>query len=208
MADTTYYPPGFSSTYVKATSTFDAGTVDAHFATNPANSLTGTTTSNSWISNAANTNQRFHIDLGSAIVINKVYYENAHDSGGTTGRGVNNFTMQGSNDATAFGTLTYATDTNWTNLTTSVSQLSRHVASDTADPEFFTITNTTAYRYYAFKFADTFEAITYMGMRRIELIFSASGPANIKTVNGLAIASVKTINGLAIGSVKTYNGLN
>lgn len=33
------------------------------------------------------------------------------------------------------------------------------------------------------------------------------GPANVKTVDGLAIASVKTMNGLAIASVKTVNGL-
>lgn len=36
---------------------------------------------------------------------------------------------------------------------------------------------------------------------------AASGPANVKTINGLAIASVKTKNGLAIASVKTANGL-
>ena len=36
---------------------------------------------------------------------------------------------------------------------------------------------------------------------------AASGPANLKTWNGLAKASVKTINGLAIASVKTVNGL-
>jgi hypothetical protein len=36
----------------------------------------------------------------------------------------------------------------------------------------------------------------------------SSGPANVKTYDGLAAASVKTINGLAIASVKTYNGLN
>lgn len=36
---------------------------------------------------------------------------------------------------------------------------------------------------------------------------TASGPANVKSINGLAKASVKTINGLAIASVKTYNGL-
>lgn len=35
----------------------------------------------------------------------------------------------------------------------------------------------------------------------------ASGPANLKTFNGLAAASIKTINGLAIGSVKSVNGM-
>ncbi len=34
-----------------------------------------------------------------------------------------------------------------------------------------------------------------------------SGPANVKTVNGLAKASVKTVNGLAMASVKSINGL-
>lgn len=37
---------------------------------------------------------------------------------------------------------------------------------------------------------------------------SPSGPANVKTVNGLAKASVKTVNGLAMASIKTINGLN
>jgi len=36
---------------------------------------------------------------------------------------------------------------------------------------------------------------------------SASGPANLKTFDGLAKASVKTINGLAIASVKSVDGL-
>jgi hypothetical protein len=35
----------------------------------------------------------------------------------------------------------------------------------------------------------------------------AAGPANLKSVNGLAKASIKSIKGLAIGSVKKYNGL-
>lgn len=35
----------------------------------------------------------------------------------------------------------------------------------------------------------------------------APGPAGIKTVNGIAIASVKTINGVAIANVKSIQGL-
>lgn len=34
-----------------------------------------------------------------------------------------------------------------------------------------------------------------------------SGPANLKTWNGIPKASVKTINGVAIASVKTWNGV-
>lgn len=37
---------------------------------------------------------------------------------------------------------------------------------------------------------------------------TSSGPASVKTVDGLAKASVKTMNGLAIASIKTINGLN
>lgn len=36
---------------------------------------------------------------------------------------------------------------------------------------------------------------------------AASGPAYVKTVNGLAKASVKSVNGLLIASVKTWDGL-
>jgi hypothetical protein len=35
----------------------------------------------------------------------------------------------------------------------------------------------------------------------------ASGPANVKTFDGIATASVKTINGVAIASVKSKNGV-
>lgn len=35
-----------------------------------------------------------------------------------------------------------------------------------------------------------------------------SGPTNVKTVDGVAIASVKTMNGVAIGSIKTINGVS
>jgi len=42
---------------------------------------------------------------------------------------------------------------------------------------------------------------------QIEIYAAPSGPANIKTFNGLATASTKTVNGLAIGSVKSKNGL-
>ena len=34
-----------------------------------------------------------------------------------------------------------------------------------------------------------------------------SGPANVKSWNGVAIANVKSINGLAVGSIKSINGL-
>lgn len=37
---------------------------------------------------------------------------------------------------------------------------------------------------------------------------AVTGPANVKTVDGLPIGSVRTVDGLAIGSIKTIDGLN
>jgi len=174
-AFTSHYPPVQNSTYVKAT-TYLAD-YNPEYATNPAKSLTGGASTNSWAANLVTTNQRFHIDLGSGYVVTRVYYENWHTSGGATERGVKNFTMWGSNDSSAFATLTYGTDTNWTQLTTSISQMVKHVASDVADAKYITVTNSTSYRYYAFKCADNWGDGTTIGVRRIELQTSSSNPA-------------------------------
>jgi hypothetical protein len=163
------YPPAQSDTYVKATTKMDTDTWP-YFATDPTKSLTGGYASNQWMSSDGSvTNQRFHIDLGTATVVTKIYYENGHISGGTTGQGVENFTFWGSNTAGSFADLTYATDTGWTQLTTSQSTFDQHTAADVADPKYITVTNTTAYRYYAFKFADNYGHATRMSLRRVEL---------------------------------------
>lgn len=171
------YPPAQSATYVKATTTY-AGAYYPYQATNPVQSLTGDAVDDEWASNSA-TNQRFHIDLGSPKVINRIYYENSHSSGLYSNQGAKNFTLWGSNTAASFAELTYATDTGWTQLTTSASQFDQHTASDIADPKYITVTNTTAYRYYAFKFADNWGGSGYLGFRRIEL---QEYPAYYKTL--------------------------
>jgi hypothetical protein len=51
---------------------------------------------------------------------------------------------------------------------------------------------------------DTWNYRSMIGVREL----APSGPANLKTINGVAKASIKTINGVAIASVKTFNGLN
>lgn len=166
---TSVYPPAYSDTYVKATTKYSTD-FWPYFATNPALSLIGTYNTTSWIGgNGFATNQRFHIDLGSAQTAKKVYYENQHFAGTLTDIGVKNFTLWGSNEASAFAELTYGTDTNWTQLTTDVSQFSQHSAADAPDPKYINVTNATAYRYYAFKFADNWGFATLMGVRRIEL---------------------------------------
>lgn len=164
---TSEYPPAHNSTYVKATNYY-ATYFLPHFATNPELTITGSSLYNAWVTDGATTNQRFHIDLGSAKIIRRVYYENYHNSGIEYDRAAKNFTMQGSNDNGAFSTLTYATDTNWTGLTIDDTQFDQHVALDQADPKYIYVTNTTAYRYYAFKIADCWGG-SYLGLRRIVL---------------------------------------
>lgn len=116
------------------------------------------------------TNQRFHIDLGSSIIINRIYYENGHASGGSTLNGVKDFTLWGSNTAADFADLTYANNGTWTQITgVSQSTFDQHIAADQADPKYITVSNTTAYRYYAFKFAGTWGVSTYMSVRKLVL---------------------------------------
>lgn len=169
MAYQSVYPPAHNDTYVKATSEFGTS-FKPYFTTDPSKSLIGDWTNTQWLSaNAAHTNQRFHIDLGSAVIVKRIYYENSHEGAGTVNWGGRHFTFWGSNTAGAFSTLTYATDTNWTQLTTSVSEFDIHTTSNVPDPKFVTVTNTTAYRYYAFKIADTWGSLAAIGMRRFEL---------------------------------------
>ena len=167
------YPPAYSSTYVKST-TARAGW-EAYFATDPSITLIGAENPGiSWTSLLYSlTNQRFHIDLGSPKVIKRIYYENSHNSGGETTRGAKNFTFWGSNNAAAFAELTYGTDTNWTQLTIAQSTFDQHVAANQADPKYILVTNGNSYRYYAFKFADSWGEAYYMGVRRIELQYQS-----------------------------------
>ncbi|MFA5692490.1 MAG: DUF2341 domain-containing protein, partial [Acholeplasmataceae bacterium] len=160
------YPTAHSDTYVKATSKFT--TYYPYCATDPSKSLTGSAENSAWRSSGT-TNQRFHFDLGSAKIIRGIYYENYHFYGGGGNEGAKNFIMQGSAESSAFAELTYATDTNWTQIGGSM-QFEQHVASNVADPKYIGIANNTAYRYIALKIADNWGGLNYMGLRRIVLL--------------------------------------
>ena len=167
---TSQYPPAHSDTYVKATTYYNSDYYP-YFATDPAKSLTGNAALDTWLSGDGQiTNQRFHIDLGSGKIIKRIYYENQHNNGSDTARAVKNFTFWGSNTgAGSFDDLVYANDEGWTELTVATNVMLEHVAADQADPQYIVVTNTTAYRYYAFKFADSYAASFYYGIRRVEL---------------------------------------
>jgi len=169
MATYTSQYPTQDADHVKATTTYSASFYP-YFATDPSKALDGNGVGTSWIcENGTNTNQRFHIDLGSGKVIKRIYYENYHSSGGATNGGVNNFTFWGSNTEASFLELTYGTDTGWTQITTAQGTFDEHTGSDVADPKYITVTNSTAYQYYAFKFADNRTLASYLAVKRIEL---------------------------------------
>jgi hypothetical protein len=167
MSYTSAYPPEHSDTYVKAT-TKASTSWWPYYATDPTKSLTGSEVDNSWQSAAAS-NQRFHIDLGAAKVIKRIYYENYHESGAYTNAGANAFTLMGSNSADAFADLDINHDTGWTSITTSANQFDQHIGSDVADPKYITATNDTPYRYYCLRITNNWGYGGSLGLRRIEL---------------------------------------
>jgi len=171
------YPSAYSSTYVKSTTDLGASYYP-YLGADPSKTCLGAEAGNTWLS-ASVTNQRFHIDLGSAKVIKRIYLENSHNNGTNSTQGVKNFTVQGSNNGTAFTTLTYVTDTNWTNITASSGQWTQHPATDTYDPQYVTLTNSTAYQYYAIKFADNWGSATNLGLRRIEFQEEVTPPTRV-----------------------------
>ena len=192
----TQYPTAYSDTYVKATS--ENGVAwHPYYATDPSTLVTGTWDYTGWLA-SSNTNQRFHIDLGSAKIIQRIYCENQHTSGGSTTVGVKNFTFWGSNTASGtFDDLVYANDEGWTELTVSTNVMLEHSEADEADPQYITITNTTAYRYYAFKFADNHTHASWMGVRHIGLQTTVAAQSvydgNFKAVYHMNDATTSTI---------------
>lgn len=165
MTYTSEYPPAQNGTYVKANYLNDAGKYDPWNATDPAKSLTGVWDGNMWYN--LGTTSKFHIDLGSAKIIRRIYYEGNHNSGGLTTYSVKTFTLWGSNSSTAFDDLTYADDTGWTQLTIDDNTFDQHIAADQADPKYIVVDNSVSYRYYQVKVSDSWGG-TNAGIRRIE----------------------------------------
>lgn len=196
---TSQYPPAFSGTYVKATTERPAD-YWPYLTTDPSEPLIGTITGNQWMSGwdfDTSTNQRFHIDLGSAKIIRRIYYENSHNVGSGIDRGVQNFTFWGSNTgAGTFDDLVWGNDGGWTELTVAQNTFDEHSEADEADPKYIIVTNLIAYRYYAFKFADNYGASMEMGVRRIEL----------QTEDGYTPPNIATLSDPTQDGFITYNG--
>lgn len=176
---TDVFPPAQNDTYVKATTS--RSNYFPYYATDPTKSSTGVAINNQWQSNGGITNQRFHIDLGESMAIGTLRYENAHNNGGQTNKGVQDFTFWGSNDSAAFADLTYANDTGWTQIFLSETTMFQHIGSNIADVRGIELPHPAVeYRYYAFKFANNWGAGTDIGIRTI--IFSKHQDGFIRTI--------------------------
>ena len=209
---TSQYPPAQNGTYVKATSVYENNYTyfAPYFATDPSKSLVGDQhVGVMWASGEYQiTNQRFHIDLGSAKIIKRIYYENAHHYGTYLDSGVKTFTVWGSNNATAFATLTYATDTNWTEITPSQATFDKHIAANQGDAKYITLTNTTAYRYYAVKIADNWGGAYYVSLRRIVLQTEDVPPVVVPTVTTSAADLITGVSANVPGAITATGGEN
>jgi len=173
---TSHYPPDFTGTYVLENQPY-FGAIEASLSFNPANSLIGTWSSMAWKTGpdpGKVTNNVLNIDLGDSYIINRIYYENSHNSGAITNTGVQNFTFWGSNSSSSFSNTDYSTDTGWTQITASQSTFDIHITANFPDAKIINLTNSSSYRYYRIKCADTWGATDYMGLRRVELQFDSS----------------------------------
>ena len=199
---TSHYPSPADSTTVKSTSYYSASYRE-YFAFDIGKSLSGVDTNNQWYSNASSaTNQKLNVDLGSPLVITRLYIENSHSSGSYTIYGAKNFEVFGTNSSTAFNNTTYSDSTDLTSLGSF--QLARHSAVDGSDPQYFTLTNSTAYQYIVIKFADCWGS-PFFGVRRVgcQTTDSSSSPGNATPVGLSATSSLGSCTGTGKGTIAT-----
>lgn len=161
------YPPAYNETYIKTTNRWFE--FEGFRAVDPALSLSGGRYLNSWLTENGHTgSQRFHVEFASAQVIKRIEYCNSHHDGYETDAGVKDFTIQGSNSATAFANLTYADNTDWTDITANISSMTQHTEGyDGAIWRTIELTNDVAYKYYAIKCANNHGDGNNIGLRRV-----------------------------------------
>ena len=161
------YPPAYNETYIKTTNRWFE--FEGFRAVDPALSLSGGRYLNSWLTENGHTgSQRFHVEFASAQVIKRIEYCNSHHDGYETDAGVKDFTIQGSNSATAFANLTYADNTDWTDITANISSMTQHTEGyDGVIWRIIELTNDVAYKYYAIKCANNHGDGNNIGLRRV-----------------------------------------
>ena len=135
----------------------------------PKTSKTGGQLRNQWYAAVA-TNQRIQIDFGQPVIIDKMIIENAHRGAENTAFGMKNFDVRASNNSAAFANKTVG-HVLWETAVFDNSgvsfQAAKHVASDVEDPQTFTWSNSTPYRYWAIQIKDNWGG-EVVGVRKAE----------------------------------------
>jgi hypothetical protein len=134
-----------------------------YYAFDPSKSLVGAAIGNCWQSYLRERyNQRIWADLGTPFIIQRLYYENYHNYGGSVNDGAYEGSIWGSNiTPEAYGTyegLTFL----WRG------QFQRHSANNTSDPHYIWLNNIQHYRYYIIDIDNNYSGNVGVGFRRLE----------------------------------------
>lgn len=196
-----YYPRrpgGYSDTYVKATSKWGTQ-YEPWFGVDPSLKLLGSRGDTSWLTpSGVYTNQKFNVDLGTEEIITRFRMMNQHHAGNDTIYGIKNFTIYGTNSATAFANTTYSNTDNLTSLGDFV--LDEYTTTQQWDFQDFDLSsNTTAYRYYVLRIADGY-GTTFIGFRQLELLADTKFYTTVQLTASCAAVSATSI---PVASVKT-----
>ena len=158
-------PPGPNNTTVKATSHYESRYAP-FFSFDFNLALDGSHLNNQWLSeDGQKTNQRLNIDLGISVMLTKMVMINGHSSGSKLNQGIQNFVIQGSNNASDLNhTNYYDGASGWTDIQTGLTA----TQYDCDDPyKNYTVSNpATPYRYYSIKIATNYGR-SYMGIRDV-----------------------------------------
>jgi hypothetical protein len=134
----------------------------------PSKSLTWDCTGNSWYSPTEDRyNYKFNIDFVTPKVIERIYYENAHEIGCGTDNGIRHVDFYGTNSSSAFINFQYDRIVDLTLLWSG--EFNRHVNEDVSDPNYILLSNSTPYRYYVLRILNNWGGGAGMGIRRLEL---------------------------------------
>lgn len=158
------YPAAYTETYVKTTSYYNVS-IGAR-AVNPNTIVTGDY-EQGWISSSPNTMpEKFNVDFGTAFVLRQLTMENGHHFGSYGVQGAYNFEVYGSNSVSDFND----TSSNVTGLTLlGTFTANPHTGADVSDPQNFTVTPNSAFRYIIIKFLNRNPSymMTYFMVRKI-----------------------------------------
>jgi hypothetical protein len=158
--------PTLDTDHVKATSKFSTS-FQPWYTCDPSKPLIGNWNGNEWLSAATGdsspqTNQKFNIDLGSQIVVKRIYYENAISDvgdGWNSCAGVKDYNFYGTNDVDAFNNTTYSNTTNLVLLKSGT--FVRHPDSAVEDPHYIQVKNGNSYQYYVFPVSVFYRLLFY-----------------------------------------------